>query len=659
MNSPRKPCTAHRPLKRSAIILATSIALLHGLTSTALGVTPDDLAQLSLEELLNIEVTSVSMKAQSVSKTAAAVFVITQEDIRRSGVTSIPEALRMAPGIHVARVDGNKWAITARGFNDRYSSKLLVMVDGRTVYTPFFAGVYWELQDYALEDIERIEVIRGPGGSLWGVNAVNGVINIITKKSRDTQGILASTVVGTEEVIGTARYGGSIGESFHYRLYGKGFNRDTSYASEGAHDDWRAGRAGFRADWNPSPHDSLAFHGNYSDGVMGERTTTPQLSAPFGSARRNQDVLYISQSLLVNWAHTFEGGSESTLRMYYDQYRRDAPLIGERIRTYDIDFQHRLPLPFGNDVVWGFGYRLMSDRFRTSPVLTMTDNSRDLNRYSGFLQDEIAVIPDRLFLTLGSKFLHNEYTGFEIQPSARLLWSVTSLHTLWTSISRAVRTPDRFREDATLNVAGTPFGPISLMNNNRLRSEQVIAYEAGYRGQLHPRLTFDLTGFYNQYDRLIFNESIGGFPPASRYANNTDGHAIGIETTADWRPLDWWTLRPTFTYQHFVLSSSLLASANTTITSPNYHASLQSRMTWKEWEFDVWYRYIDRLTELQVPGYHTLDLRFGWHITTHWTLDVVGQNVLNPHHLEFSGMSGGTHPTEVQRAGYLRITWRY
>ncbi|MDH5668089.1 MAG: TonB-dependent receptor [Nitrospira sp.] len=599
------------------------------------------------------------MKAQPMSKTAAAIFIVNQEDIRRSGATSIPEVLRMVPGLNVAKVDGNKWAISARGFNDRYSSKMLVLMDGRTLYTPFFAGVYWELQDYALEDIERIEVIRGPGGSLWGVNAVNGIINIITKKSKDTQGVLASTVVGTEEVIGTARYGGNIGEDFHYRLYVKGFNRDTSYSSEGAHDDWRAGRGGVRADWNLSPRDTVTFHGNYSDGRMGERSSNPQLSFPFGSRIRAQDVTLSSHSLLTNWSHRFAGGSESTLRMYYDQYHRDSSSIGERITTYDIDFQHHVPLPFGNDVVWGVGYRLMRDRFRTSPVLTMSDTARDLNRYSGFIQDEITLLPDRLFLTVGSKFLHNEFTHFEVQPSARLLWAVTPQHSLWASISRAVRTPDRFREDARLNVAGTPFGPISIVGNTRLYSERVIAYEGGYRGQVHSSLTLDIVGFYDTYDRLIYSQSLGGFPPTSQYANNATGHTTGVEVAAEWRPLSWWTLRPAFTYQHVMVMAGPLVNIDMEGHTPRHHTSLQSRMTWKDWEFDAWYRHVDRINDLSVPGYHTLDLRFGWHITPQWDLDLVGQNLLDPHHLEFSGRNGGTYATEVQRAGYLRLTWRY
>lgn len=641
-----------------AMVALGLAALLRSLSVQAANIEPPtaDLADLSLEELMSIEITSLALKPQRLSESAAAVFVITQEDIRRSGVTSIPEALRMAPGINVARIDANKWAITARGFNDRYSSKLLVLIDGRTIYTPFFAGVYWELQDYALEDIERIEVIRGPGGSLWGANAVNGVINIITKKAKDTQGALASTVVGTEEAIGTVRYGGKAGDDFHYRIYGKGFNRDTSYAPNGAHDDWRNGRAGFRADWQAGSQDVLTIHGNYSDGRAGDFVTLPRLSAPFGTQSQTEDIGLSSRSVLTNWSHRFSQESETQLRFYYDQYRRDSTGIGERIDTYDVDFQHHVLLPFGHDVVWGLGYRLMSDTFRTSQAITMARPARDLSLYSAFAQDEIGLIQDRLLLTLGSKFLHNDFTGFEVQPSARLLWKMTPEHSLWTSVSRAVRTPDRFREDAVLNVTGTPSGPVRVLSN-QLNSERVMAYELGYRGSLDAQFMLDLAAFYNAYERLVFTQTLTS--TTSQYANNASGHAAGIEVAGEWRPFAWWTLRPAFTYQQTVVSRSPLITSATEGTTPDHQASLQSRITWEQWEFDAWYRYVERLRSGTIPGYHTMDVRLGCHVTKRLTLDLVGQNLLDKAHAEFRTTAGGTQFTEVQRAGFLRLTWRY
>ncbi|MDH4188363.1 MAG: TonB-dependent receptor, partial [Nitrospira sp.] len=333
-----------------------------------------------------------------------------------------------------------------------------------------------------------------------------------------------------------------------------------------------------------------------------------------------------------------------------------------RISTYDVDFQHRLTLPFGHDVIYGLGYRLMSDRFRTSPAFTLADTSRDISLYSAFLQDEISLVPERLSLTVGSKFLHNDYTGFEVQPSARLLWKATPDHSFWTSVSRAVRTPDRFREDATLTVTTVPpFGSSVQSLSRSIASEQVIAYELGYRGQLHPRLTLDLATFYNVYDDLVLTERITNL--TSRYANNARGHATGIEVAADWRPFDWWTLRPAFSYQQTVVDGPPITSTPATgreRSTPDHQASLQSRMTWnRQWEFDAWYRYVERLTAVNIPGYHTLDLRLGWHMTGQLTLDLVGQNLLDKAHPEFRTNAGGTQLTEVQRAGFLRLTWRY
>ncbi|MDH5670274.1 MAG: TonB-dependent receptor, partial [Nitrospira sp.] len=614
-----------------------------------------DLSEMSIDELMKVEIVSLAKTPRPLSESAAAVFVINQEDIRRSGATSIPEALRMAPGINVARIDANKWALTARGFNDRYSAKLLVMIDGRTIYTPFFAGTYWELQDYALEDIDRIEVIRGPGGSLWGANAVNGVINIITKKSRDTQGALASLAVGSEEAIGTVRYGGKIGEDFHFRIFGKGFNRDTSVATGGAHDDWGTGRLGMRADWQISPSDTLTIHGNYLDGRAGDRVTLPQLGVPFGTRTLDEDNHLSNHSVLANWSHEFSHGSTAQLRFYYDQYRRDSRAIGERIRTYDVDFQHHLPLPYGNKITWGLGYRLMTDQFRTSDAITMARPSRKIPLYSAFIQDEISLLPNRVFLTLGSKFIHNVYTGFEVQPSGRLLWRATDDHSLWLSVSHAVRTPDRFREEASLNVVGTPFGPVSVTNNSRLVSERVIAYELGYRGQLAKQLSVDLATFFNSYDRLLHSQSIS--PLTSQHTNNLEGHTVGVEVAAEWQPITWWTLRPAYTYQHTHIFGSSLR--NREGTSPNHQLSLQSRFTWEQWEFDTWYRYVERLTALNVPGYHTLDVRLGWHLSKSLSIDAIGQNLLDKAHPEFRATSGGTQHTDVQRAGLVRLTWRY
>ena len=622
---------------------------------------PADLTEFSLEELVNIEVTSVSKKGQPLSHSAAAIFVISQDDIRRSGVTSIPEALRMVPGLNVAKLDGNKWAITARGLNDRYANKLLVLIDGRTVYSPVFAGTYWELQDYVLEDIDRIEVIRGPGGSLWGANAVNGIINVVTKKAKDTQGLLASTVAGPEEGIGTVRYGGKVGADLHYRAYGKYFNRDTTYNSPaGAHDDWRNGRGGLRADWTASSRDDVTVQGDYSDAQIGQRQTLATLTSPF-SRTVDEDGSLSSHNLLTRWTHRLEGGSETALQLYYDSYRRDTVSLGERVQTYDVDFQHRFVLPLRQEIVWGLGYRLTSDRFRNSANTIVLKDARDISLYSAFLQDEIKLIPDRLSLTLGSKLLHNDYTGFEIQPSARLLWQATKAHTFWTAVSRAVRTPDRFRENSTLNVAGTGAGFVKVQGNDQLQSEAVMAYELGYRTTPFEQLSLDIATFYTHYDHLTYSTTVNSL--TSRYANNASARTSGVEVAADWRPVDWWSLRPALTYFQATMEGATPQTAGTTAragSTPERQLSLRSRINMSHgMEFDAWLRYMDRLRDMSVPSYTTLDLRLGWHATKNLTLDLVGQNLLDPHHPEFSTRAGGTQLTEVQRSAFIRLTWQY
>lgn len=627
----------------------------------------EDLTQLSLEDLMEVKITSVAKKAQAVSQTAAAVFVITQEDIRRSGVTSIPEALRMVPGLHVAKVDGNKWAITARGFNGRYSNKLLVLMDGRTVYTPTFSGTYWEIQDTVLEDIDRIEVIRGPGGSLWGANAVNGVINIITKKAGNTQGMLASAVAGTEETITTLRYGGTIGESLSFRVYGKAFARDTAYATTGAHDDWRAARSGFRADWRAGAQDALTFQGDYMQGRAGQRQYLPNLGVPFGTITPVNDAALQSHHALGRWSHQLTTGGETQLQLYFDSYARDEPSFRDHVDTYDLDFQHRLAPIGSHEITWGAGYRLMEDRFQNSTVTQITPHARGISLYSGFLQDEITLVPDQVKLTLGSKILHNDFTGVEIQPSARVLWNVTPSQTLWAALSRAVRTPDRFREDGTLNILQTFSGTRRQLPNPNLAAEKVASVEVGYRGTFGDRVSVDLATFYNSYTDLISSATINSL--LSQYANASSGQTYGVELAADWRITDWWTLRPAFTYMQSRLTGPGSSGDGGQGSTPDHQLSIRSRMNLPyQAEFDAWLRWVDHLDSLRastsdgggmVSSYTTLDLRLGWRPMPGLTVDVIGQNLLSAYHREYVTQAGGFQNTDVQRAGLIRITWHY
>ena len=452
------------------------------------------LKELSLEELMDIEVTSVSKRPERLSETASAIQVITQEDIRRSGATRLPEALRLASNLEVAQIDSRRWAISARGFNSPFSNKLLVLIDGRTVYTPLFAGVFWDVQDTLLEDIDRIEVISGPGATLWGANAVNGVINIITKDAKDTQGTLLAGGGGTElRGFGGVRYGGAVAPNFRYRIYGKYFDRDGTVLPDGrdASDDWHQGQGGFRMDWDASESDVFTVQGDGYDGRI---------------SQAGADAIDVSGANVIGrWSHTFYEGSELTLQLYYDRTHRDIPgEVSEDLDTYDVDFQHRFPLGERHDIVWGLGYRLIEDDVGNSPAVAFLPPQVSRQWFSGFVQDEIALVKDRVHLTLGTKIEHNDYTGFEFQPSGRLAWRLSEQQILWSAISRAVRTPSRIDRELFLRVDDPD---LRIDGGPDFESEELLAYELGYRVQPFSRLGLSLAAYYNDYDDLRSRES--------------------------------------------------------------------------------------------------------------------------------------------------------
>src|SRR5438034_11419109 len=449
------------PVKRAGrIFLAGFLSvLLAGSTVAQNPRNVPDVTAMSMEDLMNLQVTSVSKRTQKVADAAAAIFVLTQEDIRRSGATSIPEALRLVPGLEVARIDQNKWAIGSRGFNGRFDNKLLVLIDGRSVYTPLFSGVYWNVQDVMLEDVDRIEVIRGPGATLWGANAVDGVINIITKPAKATQSAVVTAGAGTEErASGSARYGGTIGKTA-YRVYGKYFNWGPSvYPSDtSAHDGWDALRGGFRADWTPAGANYLTLQGDIYRSKYDETLTVASLSAPYSNTFPN-DGKYSGGNILGRWNHTSEGSSMS-LQMYYDNTTiTDHSLFGDHQNILDIDFQDGFHAGNSQQFVWGLGYRSIHDKNDASFTVSLQPNQVTLNQFSTFLQDEISLVDNRLQITLGSKFERNEFTGFEIEPNARLLWNLTPNQSVWTAVSRAVRTPALTEEGLRLNSAVLPPG---------------------------------------------------------------------------------------------------------------------------------------------------------------------------------------------------------
>lgn len=373
-----------------------------------------DLTEMSIEEVLQLEVTSAAKKPQKLANTAAAIFVLTADDIRRSGATSIPGALRMVPGLQVARIDANKWAITSRGFNGRFANKLLVLIDGRSVYTPSFSGVYWEVQDTLLADVDRIEVIRGPGAALWGANAVNGIISIITKHTRDTQGGLLTAGGGTEERgFGSLRYSTALNDSAFLRIYTKYFNRDGSVDPEGrdTSDAWEMMRLGMRLDWQITDDDDLTVQGDFYQGDAEQMLILPSFSPPF-TEQRTTDIDWLGGNLLARWQHRFSDRANLSLQMYYDRtQRKERTLLRENRDTFDLDMQHQFLWGNRHDLIWGLGYRFTTDDFTDSNVIELNPKSRSQHLFNAFVQDDIALVPDRLHLIFGSKFRDLSYSS--------------------------------------------------------------------------------------------------------------------------------------------------------------------------------------------------------------------------------------------------------
>jgi iron complex outermembrane receptor protein len=626
---------------------------------------------------MDIEVTSLSKQESTVGRSPAAIYVITSEMIRRSGATCIPDLLRMVPGLEVGRVEANSWAITSRGFNAYFGNKLLVLIDGRSVYNAEFSGVYWDVQDLLLEDIERIEVIRGPGGTLWGANAVNGVINVITKKAKDTQGALLSYGGGSEDLaLGGIRYGGSNGRGLYWRIYGKhfergpGFDRDAQPA-----DDWRIGRGGFRLDWelDRCNCNALTVQGDYYGGVVGHNSIDPDPTSPF-SRTTVEDGDVSGANVLARWTHVHNDQSDWTLQLYFDQYRRDRWMIFTRVNTIDADFQHRFPLGPHHRIIWGAGYRQVADELLGDGfALSYSPQKRTRDLYSGFVQDEITLVDDRLYLTLGSKFEHNDFTGFEYQPSARLLWSPDRRHSAWAAISRAVRTPARIDHDAryTLPHKTDPFSFFPrLFGDADFRSEELVAYEIGYRAQVSSRFAWDLATFVNVYEDLESIQSGTAFAEGANmivpmaFGNGMRGQTYGVELAGQWTVSDAWELSASYSFLQLQLQVAAGCEAGPVAlyegSSPHNQVRFQS--SWditRCWQFDLALRYVDNLPAVDVNSYITMDARLAWLPCDSFELSLVGQNLLDGHHLEFDPYWYSARPTEVQRAVLARATWRY
>jgi iron complex outermembrane receptor protein len=639
---------------------------------------PGSLKQLSLEQLGDVEVTTVSKQPQQLQHTPAAVFVITQEDIRRSGATNIPEALRMAPGVEVARIDADHWSVAIRGFAGQFSKSLLVLIDGRSVYTPLFDGVYWDVQNVMLEDIERIEVIRGPGGTIWGANAVNGVINIITKSSKETQGALATLGGGNvDQGTGAARYGGSVGKDFGYRIYGTGALRGPEFHADGnPFDGFRMGQMGFRTDWKADDKNTLTVQGDIYGALSGESFQLATYSPP-------AEIVAVDKAnvsggnLLARWQHTTGEGSDIQIQTYFDRTNRQDLELGETRDTRDIDFVQHLRVHGEQELTWGLGARVSpSNYIQIAPGVNFLPNKQTESIYSGFVQYELPIVRDKLMLTAGTKLEHNSFSGFDYQPSVRLLWAPTQRHSFWTAVTRAVRTPSRIDDDVLFDifVENTPTVPVyfEILGNPQQKAEQLIGYEAGYRTQINPHLYLDFTGFYNSYRNLQNYGPLGlseaSMPPPPRllivvpFANGIQGHTVGGEVAPNWKVTHWWQVRGSYSFLHMSLedkpgytdTGGLLALYEG--SSPKHVLGFQSLINLpKHFEFDQTFRYSSGLSAQGVKGYSTADVRLGWRAGEGLDFSVVGQNLLQPYHYEFGGDPGPL--VGIKRAVYARITW--
>lgn len=641
----------------------------------------EELLEMSVEDLLNVEVISTAKKAKSLNDSAAAIFVISQEDINRIGATSIPEALRLAPGLDVARIDGNKWAISVRGFNGRFANKLLVLIDGRNTYTRAFAGVYWENQDVLLEDVERIEVIRGPGATLWGANAVNGVINIITKHSADTLGAMLVSGVGTEEQgFGALRYGTELGKSSTARAYVKGFNRDENSTSDGAsaEDDWQKVQGGFRIDSQLSERDTFTIQGDAYYNDIQQNTFLPTLTSPFEEIR-NENIEGFGGNFMLRQQHNFSSTSDYSLQIVYDFYQREELYVEESRHSLDLDFQHRFALFDWNDIIWGLRYRYNHDDFVPGHLMTIDESSRNDQLFSGFIQDEITLIDNALWLTIGSKFEHNDYSGFEVQPTARLMWIPHHQHRIWAAVSRSVRTPSRLEH--SINFLQTVFPPQSLQiplpavavtfeSSDSYDSEKVMSYELGYRTTVIDDLSIDFTAFYNDYDDVRSGDLVtlpaftqGYINQPLTIRNSFRVQTYGFEFATVWQVVDWWRLDANYSLLKMEFSEQ--EAMQQIGQSPQQRVFVRSAMSFmQQIDFDMMFRFVDSNAAVSTSGfanvkdYFSLDMRLGWKPIKGLEVSLVGQNLLAEKRREYRSEIL-VLDTYIDRGMYGKLVWEF
>lgn len=654
-----------------------------------------ELIGLSLEELLQVTVTTAARKPQSLSSTPAAIFVVSQEDIQRSGARTIPDILRMVPGLQVQQVDASSWAVTSRGSNGIFANKLLVLMDGRTVYSPMFSGVRWDRQDTDLASIDRIEVIRGPGAAMWGANAVNGVINIITKHTRETEGFEADAAVSSlTSIETTARWGGAAGDDFHYRAYGKYFDRN-GYAPEvngDSYDDWDMWRIGGRFDWSVNPNDEITLIAEAYDGSVGDNILQNSVTPPYQTITDVSDNAS-GQFALVSWNRILSDRSDFQLKMYVDHAERDQIAPEEELDTVDVDFQHHFKFGSRHDLVWGLGLRHAEDETTGSETISLVPESRTQRQYSGFIQDEIRLYQEKLYLTVGTKVEKNNFSqsNTEWSPNVRLSWLMNQTNTVWASIAKAVRTPSRIEQNGRIlgvveppftgmNTFPVPFA-LTIIGNPLLDSEEVIAYELGYRAQPTKSLTVDIAFFFNDYKdvRTLVSQGVfcqpAGLPISDPtcffgpidYAempllmmNQIDQDTKGMEISMTYGINDWWRIHGAYSYLKIDGSDPNNLAVNAGEDSPEHQLSVRSSMNInRATDFDIWMRYVDELKIQNVDSYVTLDARLNWSISDAWQVSFAGRNLLDSSHLEFREEFGLNQAVEIEREFIAELRWQF
>jgi iron complex outermembrane recepter protein len=676
--------STHALTRRAARPCASLLTLVFagsvGLTFAGEAVAPDgaprDLTDLSLAELASVKVVSVQKRPEALKETPAAVSVISSEEIQGASATSIPALLRRVPGVHVAQLDASQWAIGIRGFTNSVARSQLALMDGRSLYTPLFAGTYWDVQNAILEDLDRIEVVRGPGGTLWGANAVNGIVNIVTKSASDTAGGLVVLGGGNEERgFGRARFGGRWGEKGTFRVYGMYFDRAAVYHRDGdGYDAWHMFQGGFRTDWALSSSETLTVQGDVYSGRAGRKNTFATFDPPYVETLE-QDAELSGGNLRTRWARSFSEGREVTVQVYYDRTNRHEPNFSEDRDTVDLDAQYRFALPGRQELVAGVGYRVSDGRTTSVPTVAFVPPAKTDDLFSAFLEDTIELVPNRLRLTLGSKVERNDYSGFEFQPGARMSFTVSPRHSFWLAVTRPVRTPTRFDRDLVLNITAAPGVPVfvRLLGDDAFETERSLVYEAGYRTELSRRVSFDVAGFYNRYPNFQSFEAGTPFRESNRLilplsaANGTDGKVGGVEVSADVRPLDRWLLRPGYAYLNMQISPQLSSkdtgSSATEDASPRHQVFLSSRTGFpKGVTLDASYRWVARLPSQDVPAYSELDLRAGWRAFDHVEFALAGQNLLHAHHEEFGAGAiggGGAGEVQIRRSVFGQATLRW